>query len=170
MGTIADGHWHRLEGMRILRSHLNVELWTITNAGLRTRIEAVTGVTGGNAQLWDSDYFLVPLTQWRRIIQALTNTNTLPWVANRQDCDNFASLPHAKVCELFRLNALASVLGRVWRVSDGVLVGHHMWNAFFTSTSEIYYVEPQTDSDVLVTTPEVVMGSWRYRADRMFWF
>ena len=172
MTTIANGHWHRMEGMRILRSHLAPPLWTVSRATLLNHSIFHTHITSQNSHLWDSQYSLTNLHSWQRIIRELTNTEALrpSYLVNRKDCDNFASILHAKVCELFRLNAFASVLGRVWRTSDGVLVGHHMWNAFYTSNARIWYVEPITDGMVEVTAQDVVIGEWRYRGDVIYWF
>ena len=170
MTTIANGLWHRQEGMRILRANIAFTLFGQPRSEIVDRTLTLTGITSGNIHAWDSWYSFTDPTSWNRMIRELTDINTIKYYTNRRDCDNFATMLHAKIIELFRLNGFANVLGEVWRTSDGAYVGWHMWNAYFSSGRRIFYVEPQTDGITEVLARDVVIGGWRYRGNTIYWF
>jgi len=96
----------------------------------------------GSAVMLDSNYFIIPIWQWKNIIK-WDWTKNKGYVEDRYDCDNYAIMFAARMGEIHGLNSAPVIYGKYYR--DGQFINYHYFNAIIDNEMNTWLLEPQND-------------------------
>jgi len=148
-----------------LRHGLSIDVKECDSEVLKAKAKEATQA---EQQCWDGRYYYTDLATWKRIILNRTHVEHIRYIRERRDCENIAEILHARVSEIFELNAFATVIGAVYK-ENGRLVGYHGWNAFYCDEG-VFFVEPQKDIIAKCENGQARIGAYIYKPHFLIWY
>jgi len=160
-------------GSEMVRSAFSLKPEIFTKTQIRTFLSEITGLPKSTISLSDNYYHLTDWETWGLIID-LDIIDTLIYLRDVFDCDNFAFLFSARAADLYRLNSAGVAYGTLYDAKTGKRIGRHAFNMIITQKDRVlnlWCYEPMTDGQCLVKKGEsIIIGPWRYRPDWLFFF
>jgi len=106
---------------------------------------------------FDLKYQTTDIETFRKIIE-LDWLNRKPYLKDIFDCDDYALAFKVHLSEIYRINAIAVVVGEVRDTKTGQVIGYHGYNRIIDKDKKVWLFEPQTDK----LSEGNIIGNWIY--------
>lgn len=115
--------------------------------------------------LLDGKYYALSFWQWKDIIE-YDWIDLRKWTAEKFDCDDFARVFQAHIFEIFEINTVGTVYGKIFNKDTNAFIDYHYWNCIVSQeengAKKLYFFESENDLWIEYNGGNIVMGNWRY--------
>lgn len=140
---------------QFLRNDLKIEETVFDSRDVFEKIRTNLFVWPENIELFDRKYYATKIETWTEIIER-------DWIKNRTyterfDCDKYSRCFIAHCLEIYGLNSIGNIIGKIVGQTDD-----HSFIGFFDNNLKFYILEPQTGQFILLEEGKPVLIGENY--------